>query len=76
MFELVIGEMDMILGNLADERDFAEIVADLWLGAANHLEAEQRFRRLGDELVRAKEEYLKVQDYDEAVFGRDYSAVD
>jgi SNF2 family DNA or RNA helicase len=76
MFELVIGEMDMILGNLADERDFAEIVTDLWLGAADHVEAEQRFRHLGDELVRAKEEYLKVQDYDEAVFGRDYSAVD
>ena len=30
MFELVIGEVDMILGQLADERDFEEIVMDLW----------------------------------------------
>ena len=30
MFELVIGEVDMILGQLADERDFEEIVLDVW----------------------------------------------
>ena len=30
MFELVIGEVDMILGNLEDEREFQDVVADLW----------------------------------------------
>ena len=30
MFELVIGEIDMILGNLDDEREFEDVVADLW----------------------------------------------
>ena len=30
MFELVIGEIDMILGNLDEEREFQDVVADLW----------------------------------------------
>jgi hypothetical protein len=31
MFELVVGEMDAILGTLDDSRDFAEIVMELWI---------------------------------------------
>ncbi|MBI4493747.1 MAG: DEAD/DEAH box helicase [Chloroflexi bacterium] len=76
MFELVIGEMDMILGNLADERDFADIVADLWLRAADQAEAEHAFEQFGEELVQAKREYLKAQEYDNLVFGQDYQVTD
>ena len=35
MFELVIGEVDMILGNLEEEREFQDIVADLWAESAD-----------------------------------------
>ena len=35
MFELVIGEVDMILGNLDDEREFPDVVADLWAESAD-----------------------------------------
>ena len=34
MFELVVGEMDAILGTLDDQRDFAEIVMDLWISGS------------------------------------------
>lgn len=74
MFELVIGEMEMILGHLADERDFEDIVMDLWTGAATADEAARRFARLGDELVEAREAYRHARDYDEALFGEDLSA--
>ncbi|MDO8670652.1 MAG: SNF2-related protein [Dehalococcoidia bacterium] len=74
MFELVIGEMDMILGNLADERDFEEIITDIWVRSGSREEVQQRVEVLGDELVRAKEEYLKTKEYDEVVFGQDYRA--
>jgi SNF2 family DNA or RNA helicase len=30
MFELVIGEMDMILGELTDERDFDDLLFEVW----------------------------------------------
>ncbi len=35
MFELVIGEIDMILGNLDEEREFEDVVADLWAESAD-----------------------------------------
>ena len=43
MFELVIGEMDMILGHLEDERDFEEIVLDIWTQARTPEEAAAGF---------------------------------
>ena len=76
MFELVIGEMDMILGNLADERDFAEIVAEIWLRSNDEAEVKREVEAFGEELVRAKQEYLKAQEYDNLVFGQDYRTVD
>ncbi len=35
LFELVIGEIDMILGNLDEEREFQDVVADLWAESAD-----------------------------------------
>src|SRR5208283_982417 len=35
MFELVIGEVDMILGNLDEEKEFEDMIADEWAAAAN-----------------------------------------
>ena len=34
LFELVIGEVDMILGNLDDEGEFQDVVADPWAKAS------------------------------------------
>jgi len=71
MFELVIGEMEIILGHLADERDFEEIVMDRWAGSATADEAARRFAELGEELVRARDAYRQARDYDQALFGED-----
>jgi len=69
MFELVVGEIDMVLGNLECEDDFAERVLDLWVGADDERAFGERIDRLGEELVRAKEESLKTRAYDDALFG-------
>ncbi|MBI4321120.1 MAG: DEAD/DEAH box helicase family protein [Chloroflexi bacterium] len=74
MFELVIGEMDMILGNLADERDFEDIITDIWIRSSSREEVQQRLEALGEDLVRARKEYLKTKEYDERIFGQDYQA--
>ncbi len=73
MFELVIGEMDMILGQLGDERDFEEIVLELWTRARDADEAGVAFEQLGDALVRAREAHQHTQEYDEALFGEDFA---
>jgi SNF2 family DNA or RNA helicase len=74
MFELVIGEMGMILGHLADEREFEDIVMDLWARASSPDEAAHSFDQLGDDLVRARDAYRRARDYDEALFGEDFAA--
>ena len=74
MFELVIGEMDMILGQLADERDFEEIVMDVWTQARTPAEQAARFTALGESLAQARAAYQRSQEYDEALFGEDFVA--
>jgi SNF2 family DNA or RNA helicase len=74
MFELVIGEMDMILGYLEDERDFGEIVMDIWTQARTPEEEEKVFEQLGDTLAQAREFYRRTREYDQALFGEDFEA--
>ena len=74
MFELVIGEMDMILGQLSDERDFEDLLVDIWVGAQNAEDLRSKFDQLGETLVEARKAHQKTQEYDEALFGEDFSA--
>ncbi|MDY7077233.1 MAG: SNF2-related protein [Chloroflexota bacterium] len=74
MFELVIGEMDMILGHMEDERDFEEIVMDVWMQAHTPEEVATGFEQLGDALAQARETYQHTREYDEALFGEDFEA--
>jgi SNF2 family DNA or RNA helicase len=74
MFELVIGEMDMILGRLSDERDFEELVLDVWVRARTKADADAGFHQLGESLRQARQVYQTVKEYDEALFGEDFSA--
>ena len=69
MFELVIGEIDMILGHLATDQDFEEIVTDLWLGAADHETFRLGMRTLGDQMLQAKSAYLEIKALDDRIFG-------
>jgi len=73
MFELVIGEMDMILGQLADERGFEDLVMEVWTRARTPDEVTSGFEQLGEALVQAREAYQHTQEYDEALFGEDFT---
>ncbi len=72
MFELVIGEIDTILGNLGSDRDFSKIVMDLWAGSKDDSELKANFDRLGEEIVAARKTYEKTKELDELIFGEDY----
>ena len=74
MFEMVIGEMDMILGNLTDDRDFEGIVMDVWLQSVSQEQLRLRMDELGQALTRARDAYLQTRSYDEALFGADFAA--
>jgi SNF2 family DNA or RNA helicase len=69
MFELVIGEVDMILGNLEDEREFPDVVADLWAESTDQNDFAKRIDDLGDRLLEAKRAYFEQRALDDKLFG-------
>jgi len=73
MFELVIGEVDMILGNLDDEREFQDVVADLWAESADHDDFARRIEDLGDRLLDAKRAYFEQRTLDDKLFGNRFA---
>jgi SNF2 family DNA or RNA helicase len=72
MFEMVIGEIEPILGHLEKEEDFENLVMGIWLNSANEGELKAGFEELGKDLVRAKNEYLKAKSFDDEMLGEDY----
>ncbi len=74
MFELVIGEMGMILGQFSDEGDFEDLLVDVWVGSQSAEELRAGFTQLGESLVQARQAHQQAQEYDEALFGEDFSA--
>ncbi len=74
LFELVVGEMDMVLGNMADEQDLEQRILSLCAAARNDRDLDAGFDALADELLRARGVYEKTRALDEALFGKDFEA--
>ena len=72
LFELVAGEMEMILGETGQELDFSSIVMDLWARSGTLQERESAFDRFAEELQSAKIRYQKNREVDNVVLGEDY----
>ncbi len=72
MFELVVGEIGSILGNLEGGEEFDALVLNMWLKSADDKDLEKSFDQLGDSLLSAQAEYLQAKELDEALFGEDY----
>lgn len=73
MFELVIGEVDMILGNLDDEKEFEDVIADEWAASAGADEFAARMEVLGARLLAAKAAYFRQRTQDEKLFGNKFA---
>jgi SNF2 family DNA or RNA helicase len=74
MFELVVGEIQSILGELADEQDFASLVFAAW-AESTQAQRDQAFESLGQKLTEAKEGYEAVKALDDDLFGEEFEAV-
>ncbi|NQT20442.1 MAG: DEAD/DEAH box helicase family protein [Planctomycetes bacterium] len=72
MFELIVGEVGSILGNLEGGEEFESLILNLWLRSKNAAELDTAFEQLGESLLGAHEQYLKTKELDEALFGDDY----
>lgn len=72
MFELVIGEIDMILGRIRGEKEFSDMVYNIWIQSVSDAERKKGFDQLATRLKRNKAGYEKTKALDEKLFGEDY----
>ncbi|MEW6103341.1 MAG: SNF2-related protein [bacterium] len=72
MFEMVVGEIEPILGHLGEDREFEDIIMEIWLNNSSQEGLKEGFEQLGTNLVKAKNEYLKTKALDSEIFGQDY----
>lgn len=73
MFQLVVGEVQAILGEMGDERDFAGLVYSAWLEESEE-GRKSAFGRLGDRMVEATRRYERASTLDEQLFGEEFEA--
>jgi superfamily II DNA or RNA helicase len=73
MFELVVGEVGAILGEIDDQQDFSTLVLDAWLQGTEQARADA-FTKLENQLLAARKDYDGVKQLDEALFGNELDA--
>src|SRR5579863_862001 len=71
LFELVVGELDMILGRIDDDFDFESSVFDAYVEARDDAEFAGRLAEIGESLARARTEYLRDRAHADELIGQD-----
>ena len=70
MFQLVVGELDLVLGRAEEERTFEEVLMDIWT-VKDIARRREELQRYGERLLAAKGQY----DISVDVTGSDNSGV-
>ena len=73
MFELVVGEVGAILGELEEQQDFSTLVLEAWL-EADEPARDAAFTALERRLLDARQTYEGAKALDEALFGNELDA--
>lgn len=71
MFELVVGEVDAILGEIDDQRDFSEMIFSAWVETTQQGRV-KALDDLGEQMLKAKHHYEEVKVLDENLFGQEF----
>ncbi len=72
MFELVVGEIDSILGEMEESQEFAEMIFSAWV-KTSELERDSTFDEIGERVSEAKRQYEAVKTLDENLFGDEFA---
>ena len=68
MFELVVGELDLILGRLGEEKDLEETIMEMVGTSQTDEELKERMERMGTQMQEAREQYGQVKSLDDSLF--------
>ncbi len=70
MFQLVVGELDLVLGRLDEAKTFEEVLMDIWT-VKDLARRREELHRFGEELLAARGRYESTKSYEEGLFGND-----
>jgi len=73
LFELVVGETGLVLGEKFGSDEFADEVLRRWRDSEGRVA--EAFASLGDELAAARDAYAEVKQLDETLFAKDYESL-
>ncbi|MEM7538962.1 MAG: SNF2-related protein [Chloroflexota bacterium] len=62
MFELVIGELDMILGNIDGAKSFEDLIREAWSSSESDDDMGERFEEIGNLIEDARGKYDQIRD--------------
>jgi hypothetical protein len=71
MFELVVGELDMILGRIDEDFDFEQAVFDAFATTDDDAAFTRRMDEIGESLAAARGSYLQDRISVDALVGED-----
>jgi SNF2 family DNA or RNA helicase len=72
LFELVIGEVDLILGRSLQDEEFEDRIFEIFAQTDNEEDVVRGFATLADTLAAARTDYDKIKALDDALFSRDF----
>ena len=73
LFDLVVGEAGLILGERFSSDDFEEEIFRRWQESSGDIAG--TFKALGEELSRDRTEFDEIKRLDETLFGHDYESI-
>lgn len=73
LFDLVVGEASLILGERFSSDDFEEEIFRCWQESSGDIAG--TFKTLGEELSRDRTEFYEIKRLDETLFGHDYESI-
>jgi len=68
LFELVVGELDLILGRLGEEKDLEETLMEMVGTSRSDEDLKERLKDMGNQIQEAREQYDRVKSLDDALF--------
>ncbi len=73
LFELVVGELDMILGRIEDDLDLESLIFASYVESESDEEFQGRLDELGESLAQARRVYLKSRSENDLLLGEEDS---
>lgn len=68
MFELVVGEVDAILGDIEEKEDFSDLVMNAWVNAESIEDVQSELDQIGQNLLENKQKMIKQKQLDDHLF--------